>query len=374
MQNDKVILHEAQERRGRIVQNLIDLLLTLPQVRELAQAVARGDTPAQLTGLGPVHRAQIAAAVRQAAQRPLLMLCADERDADRLAADLRLLTGKTVTVLPRREWQLRPSAASRDWEHRRLQALYDMADAEIVVATADAMTQRSIPPEVLAQNTFALTADGRYDTADLTRRLIAAGYARADQVEGPGQFALRGGILDVFSPGMDQPVRCEFFDDEVDSLGWFDVATQRRTANCRRALILPAGEVLPHRGDAVGIANRLESAAARVKGESGQRLRATAASDAEQLRQGLTPAGTDRYMAAVYPDMTTALDYLHPDTLICVSDSARVGEALKASAWQLKEDLSAAMEAGHLCGAFADLALGEGDLQRKLSAFPLCQL
>ena len=376
MQNDKVILHEAQERRGRIVQNLIDLLLTLPQVRELAQAVARGDTPAQLTGLGPVHRAQIAAAVRQAAQRPLLMLCADERDADRLAADLRLLTGKTVTVLPRREWQLRPSAASRDWEHRRLQALYDMADAEIVVATADAMTQRSIPPEVLAQNTFALTADGRYDTADLTRRLIAAGYARADQVEGPGQFALRGGILDVFSPGMDQPVRCEFFDDEVDSLGWFDVSTQRRVVNSRSARIRPAGEVLPHRsgGTAAEAAARLESAAARTKGESGRRLRVTVNADAEQLRQGLTPAGADRYMAAVYPEMTTAFDYLRPDTLICVSDSARVGEALKASAWQLKEDLSAAMEAGHLCGAFADLALGEGDLQRKLSAFPLCQL
>ena len=356
------------------MQNLTDLLLTLPQLQELAQAVENGDCPAQLTGLSPVHRAQIAAAVRHATDRPLLMLCADEHDADRQAADLRILTGRDVTVLPRREWQLRPSAASRDWEHRRLRALYDMERAEITVTTVDALVQRTIPPEILRHSVLTLDADGRYDTTTLTRQLTAAGYTRSDQVEGPGQFALRGGILDVYSPGMDQPVRCEFFDDEVDSLGWFDVATQRRTANCRRALILPAGEVLPHCGDAADVARRLESAAARVKGESAKALRATAASDAEQLRQGLTPAGTDRYMAAVYPNMTTALDYLHPDTLICVSDSARVGEALRAFLWQLKEDVSAAMESGFLCGAFADLALSEGDLQKKLADFALCQL
>ncbi|MBQ2062762.1 MAG: transcription-repair coupling factor [Oscillospiraceae bacterium] len=356
------------------MQNILDLLLTLPQVRELSEAVSAGQTPAQITGLGPVHRAQIAAALHSDTHRPLLMLCADEREAERQAADLRLLTGQDVTVLPRREWQLRPSAASREWEHRRLRALYDMERAEITVAAVDAAVQRTIPPEVLRGAVLELNADGRYDTADLTRRLTAAGYTRAEQVEGPGQFALRGGILDVFSPGMDQPVRCEFFDDEVDSLGWFDVATQRRTANCRSAWILPAGEVLPHCFDAGEIAARLESAAARARGESAQKLRATASSDAEQLRQGLTPAGSDRYMAAVYPEMTTAFDYFPADTLICVSDSARVGEALRAFLWQLKEDVTTAMEAGFLCGAFADLAMSEGDLQKKLSGFALCQL
>ena len=81
---------------------------------------------------------------------------------------------------------------------------------------------------------------------DLTDRLLSAGYARCGQVEGVGQFALRGGILDVFSPLMDQPVRCEFFDDEIDSMGRFDPATQRRTKNVREALLLPAAEVLPH--------------------------------------------------------------------------------------------------------------------------------
>ena len=80
----------------------------------------------------------------------------------------------------------------------------------------------------------------RYDPAQLCRDLTDAGYTRCDQVEGPGQFALLGGILDVFSPEGEQPVRCDFFDDEIDALGRFDPGTQRRTENIPRAVLLPA--------------------------------------------------------------------------------------------------------------------------------------
>ena len=360
------------------MENLLQELLSLPQLRELAEAVARGDCPAQITGLSSVHRAQMAATLRKATSRPLLMLCADERECARQAADLHLLTGEDVTVLPRREWQLRgAAAASRDWEYYRLCSLRAMgAGAPVVVTTAEALVQRCIPPDVLAQNVWKLSLDGRYDVSALTERLIAAGYSRFDQVEGPGQLALRGGILDVFSPGTDQPVRCEFFGDEVDSLGWFDPATQRRTANCSTARLLPAGEVLPHAGPdtALRAAERLEHAAAKLRGENTDRLKTTLRSDAEQLRQGLTPPGADRYMAAVYPDMTTALDYLAPDTLICLSDSAQVGEALRAFLWQAREDITAAMDSGDLCGSFADLALSEAEFQQRLSSFAVCQL
>ena len=125
--------------------------------------------------------------------------------------------------------------------------LYALAagQEQIIVATADGLLQRTIPPEVLLEASVTLTIGGRADIKELTQKLIAAGYSRADQVEGVGQFALRGGILDVFSPGMEQPVRFEFFDDEIDSMGVFDPGTQRRIRNIKSALILPAREVLP---------------------------------------------------------------------------------------------------------------------------------
>ena len=84
----------------------------------------------------------------------------------------------------------------------------------------------------------------RFDLNALSKKLVESGYTRAETVEGVGQFALRGGILDVWSP-LSAPVRVEFFDDEVDAMGEFDVTTQRRTQNVKSLTILPAAEVLP---------------------------------------------------------------------------------------------------------------------------------
>ena len=109
----------------------------------------------------------------------------------------------------------------------------------------DAAVQRCVPKDVLLETVIALKVGESYPIEPLTARLTAAGYVRCQQVEGPGQFALRGGILDVFSPAMEQPVRCEFWDDELDAMGVFDVTTQRRVHNLEETLLLPA---LPGRG------------------------------------------------------------------------------------------------------------------------------
>ena len=221
-------------------------LQTLPEVAELVSRVENGGCPAVLTGTQPVQRACVGAAVAAGAGRPMVFLCADEREARQLAGDLQSLTGETPVTLLAREWQFRPNAvSSREWERSRLAALHQMAagNAPIVVATVDALLARTMPPHRLAELSVTLETGGRADLKELCDRLLQAGYSRCDQVEGVGQFALRGGILDVFSPLMEQPVRCEFFDDEIDSLGLFDPGTQRRTENVSAALLLPAAEV-----------------------------------------------------------------------------------------------------------------------------------
>ena len=177
------------------------------------------------------------------------MICSDEGEAVRLAADLEILLGRGSLRLFARELFVRAGTViSRQWEHKRIAALYALSqrgDAPIVVCTAEGLLQKTSPPARLRDAALTLSMGERYDLNDLPRRLVDAGYSRADQVEGVGQFALRGGILDVYSPMMEEPVRCEFFDDEVDSLGAFDTTTQRRTKNLDEALILPAAELLP---------------------------------------------------------------------------------------------------------------------------------
>ena len=358
---------------------LLKELLRSEEIRGLLESTLRGEKP-MVTGVSPVHRAMLAAAMHQETGRPMLLLCSDETEAAKLWADLHALTGQEVTLLRRREWQLRPSAAaSRSWEHQRLAALYAMANgqARLVVAAVDAAVQRCVPRDVLLDAAISLKVGESYSVERLTARLVSSGYVRSQQVEGPGQFALRGGILDVFSPAMEQPVRCEFWGDELDAMGAFDVATQRRVRNLDEALLLPAGEVLPFRKEdtAENAAAALESAAKRLKKkENTAPLLRQLESDAAALRQGIAPNGSDRYMAAVYPEKTTALDYLPDDTMICVCESGRVSEALKGWLWQLREDVAAAAENGCMTPAMGELSLTEGETAARLSRYALCQL
>ena len=240
-------------------------LLRQPEAGLLLESTLKKEAPL-VTGLSPVHRAMLAAAMAQETGRPMLLLCGDEAEAVRLRADLQAMTGEETTLLRRREWQLRPAAASRSWEYQRLSALYDMASGRtrLAVAAIDAAVQRCIPKDVLLASAITLKVGERYPVAALAERLVQAGYVRCQQVEGPGQFAVRGGIVDVFSPAMEQPVRCEFWDDELDAMGAFDPATQRRVHNLKETLLLSAGEVLPFRtaDTAEKAASALEAACA----------------------------------------------------------------------------------------------------------------
>ena len=300
---------------------LLRKLNTIPEAAELAARVEDGGCPMAVTGLAAVHRAQIGAAVALATGRPAVFVCGDEREAHALAGDLAALTETQPVLLLAREWNFRPNAiVSRGWEQSRLAALYALTEEKppVVVATVDGLMARTMPPELLRQSALELTVGGRVDLNDLPRRLVAAGYTRCDQVEGVGQFAVRGGILDVFSPLMEEPVRCEFFDDEIDSLGAFDTATQRRTRNLESARILPAAEILPHaaKGGLAGLADALDALAGKMaRRQKTDAAAQTVRDDASRLRDGVIPGGMDRYLTLIHPEAACGVDYLTTNLL-----------------------------------------------------------
>ena len=355
-------------------------LQTLPEVAELVSRVENGGCPAVLTGTQPVQRACVGAAVAAGAGRPMVFLCADEREARQLAGDLQSLTGETPVTLLAREWQFRPNAvSSREWERSRLAALHQMAagNAPIVVATVDALLARTMPPHRLAELSVTLETGGRADLKELTDRLLQAGYSRCDQVEGVGQFALRGGILDVFSPLMEQPVRCEFFDDEIDSLGLFDPGTQRRTENVSAALLLPAAEVLPGLtpGGLTHLAEQIEKLAVKyAKKENGEKIAQTLRGDAERFRNGAEVNGLDRYLGLIYPDAAGGADYLPPDAVVFLCEGGRVEQRVKTVLLQLHQDTEALMEAGLMVGDAAEVCLSGEALFAQLADFPVVML
>ncbi len=358
---------------------LRNAVLRLEEVQELVQAVEAGRCPAAMTGLSPVHRAHVTAALTDRLQRPACVVVSDEREARRMAEDLKTFLGKEPLVLLERELRFRSGAASKSWEQQRMAALYRLATEEglTVVATVESLLARTIPREVLLETALELKLGGRYDMKTLAERLVRAGYVRTVQVEGPGQFALRGGILDVFSPLMEQPVRCEFFDDEVDSMGVFDTGTQRRVKNVEHALVLAAGEVLTDfaPGGREGLAAKLGKLAAKYeKKEHGELLARTLQGDAELLRAGSSLPAPDRYAAAVYEEMSTGFDYLPPDALLVLSDSPRVTERLKGALMEWKEDWEVLLEDGLLAGEFSHLLMESGEFAARLEDWPVCYL
>ena len=355
-------------------------LQTLPEVAELISRVESGGCPAVLTGTQPVQRACVGAAVAAGAGRPMVFVCADEREARQLAGDLQSLTGRTPVTLLAREWQFRPNAvSSREWERSRLAALHQMAagDAPVVVATVDALLARTLPPQRLAALSVTLETGGRADLKGLTAQLLQAGYTRCDQVEGVGQFALRGGILDVFSPLMEQPVRCEFFDDEIDSLGRFDPGTQRRTENVSSALLLPAAELLPELtpGGTARLAEELEKLAGKyARKDSGHNAAQTLRADAERFRNGAGVAGLDRYLNLICPDAAGGADYLPPDAVVFLCEGGRIEQRIKNVLLQLHQDTETLMEAGLMVGDAAEVCLSGEALFARLADFPVVML
>ena len=358
---------------------LLRTLLQLNEAQELRRCITRGETPVLLTGLSGAQRTMLAAALARDLDRPAVFLCAEEKEARRIRADLLALTGEEAVLLSPREWQLQPKiSAGRQWEQQRLHALLQMArGGRFIVTTAEAAAQRCIPKADLEAATVTLAVGERRDIAALCQRLTAMGYARCQQVEAGGQFSLRGGILDVFSPGAEAPVRCEFFDDEIDAMGVFDISTQRRTRNVEQALLLPAGEVLPHLTPrrAEDTARALEAAAKRLpKKEGAEALHRRLTEDAEALRQGLTPAGCDRYMAAVYPEMTTGFSYLPEDCLLFACEGGRIAEQYRAALALLREDLTFAADSGAMAPAMGELMLSEPELAAQAGRFAAVEL
>ena len=228
----------------------------------------------------------------------------------------------------------------------RLKVGVDLGTAYIVLVVLD---EENNPVACEKQAAQVLRTGERHDLGELAGTLAAAGYTRCEQVEGVGQFALRGGILDVFSPLMDQPVRCEFFDDEIDSMGAFDPGTQRRTRNVSSARILPAAEVLPHcaPGGLPGLADQLTALAEKLaKKQKTEAIVQTLREDAERLRSGAAPGAADRYLAAIYPTVTAGVHYLPPDAVVFLSESGRVDERVKNTVLQQKQDVEALLSAG----------------------------
>ena len=251
------------------MEKLLSFLKQIPEYQLLLKSVGRNEAAA-VTGLGQINRSHLIAGLRREFDRPVVVICQDDMTAKRIGQELAAFLGENAPVLPSRELTLYDtSVVSRAWEQKRLSQLYALqgGQTKLQILTWESLSQRTIPPAVLRRAAFTLEVGQEYPLEELLEKLTHAGYSRCGMVEGPGQFAVRGGIVDIYSPAADRPFRCEFFGDELDTMGYFDPDTQRRTENADSVVVLPVGETQPrlHPEGIAGLCKDIEKLIARQK-------------------------------------------------------------------------------------------------------------
>ncbi len=322
-------------------------LAQLPAYDNVCADIRAERTPVSVIGTAHIHKALLAAGLKQSLGRRIVLLVSDEAEAARLTEDVRAFGLRTLQ-LPARELSLRlVESASREYEQMRLGTFAAMAEGnyDCVVACVDAAIQYTIPPDTLLGRTLELTAGVRLPVDDLPTALAAAGYERCDQIEGAGQFAVRGGIVDVYPADSSAPIRVELWGDTVDTIAYFDLLSQRRTDSLTSVGIPPAAEVMYD--DPAALAAKIETLAAAQRGKLADTVKKNLLADVDRLRGGVVPASVDRYIPLMY-EPANLFTYAR-DALILVSEPAKVKERVRTYHWQLNQDIEAMLEEGTLC-------------------------
>ena len=341
---------------------LLKILNQLPDMAKLYAAVEKNQAVG-VSGAAQINRSHLIATVCAETKRPALIICQDDMAARRTQMELTAFLGKEVPILPSRDLTFHNVCAiSRGWEHKRLRLLYEIARGECptVIATWSAISMRTLPKDRLFSAALRLPLGAQISLQDLCARLVSSGYSRATLVEGVGQFSVRGGIVDVFSPAYDHPIRIEFFGDEIDTMGFFDVVTQRRTENVENIVLLPTAESLMHLhpNGTEGLAADLEALQARLRRRKtpNEQLLRTISEDIDSIRANLSFFAADRYISLIYPEFTTAADYIPTEAMVFFCDHGNLHRSANRVLEEEGMMLDSLLESGILCGELCEFS------------------
>ncbi len=362
------------------MEQLIAALHNIEEYNMAVDTLSQGQSAA-ITGVGQINRSHLIAGLHKDIQAPLCIICQDDMAARRLQEELQAFLGVTAPILPGRELTLYDSAVvSRSWEQKRLRQLYDLSLGKVPlqIFTWESLSQRTMPRAILHAAAFALETGQEYALDEVVTRLVHAGYRRCGMVEGPGQFAQRGGILDIYSPAEDRPFRCEFFGDDLDTMGYFDPDTQRRTENVDRVTILPVGETQPrlHTRGPEGLCEDIRNIISRQRRRKNpnENLILTLEKDLNKYENDLSNPASDRYMALIYPEFATAMDYIPQKSILVLCDQGSLHRASRTRTEEIGIQLDNLLQTGLVAGELCDYVCQWEDFCQQLANRPVAYL
>lgn len=258
-----------------------------------------------------------------------LVIAADDFEAQNIYGDLRFFMGENVLFFPSKDYVFYHAyARDNSAQRERLLAEYLLLQGnKTVVCSASALLQFTIPPAILKQSILSMKVGESYSLDTLTEQLVYMGYERVEVVEGIGQFSLRGGILDVFSPSFELPYRVEFFDDEVDSIRVFDPEDQLSTQKIDMCVVIPCRELLYTKEEAKKTANLIQKT---LKSHPIlEEHTHSYADDIDNFLQKHYFPSNDKYAPYFDGGLRSIASYFDENSLIIVDEPKNISEGIK---------------------------------------------
>lgn len=313
--------------------SILHLLDSATDYRRMKDALEGGKGPVAAFGVAANAKAHLLASLSE--KRQVLFVTATDTTATQICEGARLFGVSAELFLPRETPLTYVHAESGEQRGERISALCTLLTGEpcVVCASAAALLQALAPKGAFAASLLTLHVGDTVEPRGLIERLVSAGYERVEMVEGRGQIAARGDLVDVYAPGEEYPVRIEFFGDEIDQMRFFDPVTQRGVEQITETQIRPALET-PQPKELTAKALKL------IEGRAGL-------SDAEEAwSAGISSVGGDVLLPLLYKKTDTLLDYLAPDAILVVDEAILIDEALRTEQMRFAETVQAMLERG----------------------------
>jgi len=334
---------------------------------KLTTAIVERSGPVVISGVDGSACAYLAETIRNRLRSPVLLVTESAKIAEQRQAEIDFFRGETdspAVVFP--AYNISPfkfMSYHNETAARRIRALWSLIEGrrELVVTTASALRQRLMPKSVLTGFAELIIAEEEIEPDRLVAQLAAGGYTRSVVVEEPGDFCVRGGIIDIFSPLYDRPLRIELFGDFAETIRFFSPSSQRSQDHVNEAVILPAREVTLEKDRLNEIVGRF-----RARALEQELPRATMREIVERIKQRGVFPGIESLTPLIYEQMDTLFDYLPDNAVIVAEDPAGLAGAAEKSARLAQVNYDKACEDRHLCVEPSDLFLSWTEIQDEM--------
>ena len=298
---------------------IANILTQNEKFKDIVKEIKLNTTPISILGLVDVAKTQFVSALLEQTNKKICIITYNEIQAKNLLNNLNYFN-KKVVYFPKKEVVTYDyDVESKDLIYERMDALNKIYtnEAQIIVTTIEACMQEMIAKKDLFSNIISFEFDKNYNFEEIKQKLVNLGYERVDLIEGKGQFSIRGDILDI-AITENKGVRIEFWGDEIDSIRYFNISSQRSIEEIRKINIYPAHEYV--------LNNSIDEVCKKIEEtkEDFPYLEEAINNDIEQIKSGNYISKIDKYIKCFYNQRNTILDYLLKDTITFVDEIGKV--------------------------------------------------